>query len=134
MVKTIFKNFFLTSLFVILSLFLISCNDQIIDSDNDLIWQKEHNSEKSNWNSAKKYCANLTLSDKSDWRLPTKEEYEELFIKKNKSPTMFPGDTENYWTSKEIPPSKAWFAGLYSKEVKSTGKSYSYFARCVRKK
>ena len=129
----IFRNIIFTLLTVFLVIFLTSCKEQIEDTDNNLMWQKEHNGKKSNWNTAKKYCENLTLAGKSDWRLPAKEEYEKLFSKENKSSAMFPGDTENYWTSQEIPPSEAWFAGLYSKQVKSTGKSYSYLARCVRK-
>ncbi len=50
-------------------------------------WQRCNDSNKYNWEEAKAYCSNLTLSGHSDWRLPTKTELKSLVVCTNGTPT-----------------------------------------------
>ncbi len=77
----------------------------VIYKVDSLCWQKAIMPSKAeNWDEANNYCNNLTLAEKDDWRLPTKNELVTL-IDKSKigltiDPAYFPDtDAGNYWTS-----------------------------------
>jgi len=46
----------------------------VSDNANKLMWQKNSNQERVNWNEAIEYCNSLNLSEFNDWRLPSQEE------------------------------------------------------------
>jgi hypothetical protein len=51
------------------------------DPATGLMWTKEDNGKKVNWNEANQYCRDLKVKDYSDWRLPTIEELLGIFDK-----------------------------------------------------
>lgn len=58
------------------------------------------------WAPAKQYAANLVEAGYSDWRLPTRAEYQSA-ITGGTLPTLIPSSTLPYWTS-EKQGNKAW--------------------------
>jgi len=58
-----------------------------------------------NWNDGMLYCQLLTIDNKNDWRLPTKEELDYIYHSENDFTTGF-----IYWTSTEYDSDgNAWF-------------------------
>jgi tetratricopeptide (TPR) repeat protein len=51
------------------------------DPGTGLMWTKEDNGSKINWNEANQYCRDMKVKDYSDWRLPTIEELSGIFDK-----------------------------------------------------
>jgi len=90
-----------------------AANDRYVDNNNGtifdkytgLIWQQVSPTEKQTWEQALSYCENLTLGNKSDWRLPNQKELRSLvdYSKANPSinikyfPTTFTDDI--FWSS-----------------------------------
>lgn len=63
---------------------------------------------KLNWEDAKLYCSSLDLYSKTDWRLPTKEELNQIYESGNDF------DKDWYWSSTENCGDYAWGQGFYS--------------------
>ncbi len=51
------------------------------DPGTGLMWTKEDNGSRINWNEANQYCRDMKVKDYSDWRLPTIEELSGIFDK-----------------------------------------------------
>jgi len=51
------------------------------DPGTGLMWTKEDNGSRINWNEANQYCRDMKVKDYSDWRLPTIEELSWIFDK-----------------------------------------------------
>lgn len=51
------------------------------DPGTGLMWTKEDNGSRINWNAANQYCRDMKVQDYSDWRLPTIEELRGIFDK-----------------------------------------------------
>lgn len=79
-----------------------------------------------NWNDAKLYCELLTIDGKMDWRLPTKDELNEIYNSKND----FVGSS--YWSSTEYGGNFAWFQYLSSGFQGFYNKNTSNYVRAVR--
>ena len=58
------------------------------------------------WDDANMYCNLLVIDDKCDWRLPTKEELNEIFKSSNAL------ERDYYWSSTEYHGTNAWGAGM----------------------
>ena len=87
-------------------------------------------------NDAKSVCDNLTAFGKSDWRLPTKEELNGMYLKRE----VVGGFKESYyWSSSAYPGSSynVWCIdfedGTQTCRDKSS-LSYMFYVRCIRKK
>lgn len=80
---------------------------------------------------ATKYCKKLKLGGYNDWRLPTKDELQELY--KNKSQLKNVRD-DWYWTSTTYneDSTQAWVVNFDSGDVYWLYKTSSNFVRCVR--
>ena len=64
-----------------------------------------------NWNDAKKICKEHRGGGYSDWHLPSKDELNKLFLKKNK----IGGFSNNYyWSSTELNNYNAWGQNFYN--------------------
>ena len=64
-----------------------------------------------NWNDAKKMCKEYRCGVYSDWHLPSKDELNKLFLKKNK----IGGFSNNYyWSSTELNNYNAWGQNFYN--------------------
>ncbi len=81
-----------------------------------------------NWEEARMYCFSLNIDGKIGWRLPTKEELNDIYESENDFEEWY------YWSSTESNGSKAWFQNfnfghLSSHGVKNNGNIYG---RAVR--
>ena len=79
-----------------------------------------------NWDDAKFYCFALNIDGKTGWRLPTKEELNEIYESKN----VF---VENYyWSSTEFNAAGAWVQNFGNGYQFNNLKTYSYYVRAIR--
>ncbi len=60
------------------SRFMQTGNGILKDTKSGLMWEQAGSSRETSWASANNYAQSLTLGGYHDWRLPTKEEWEEL--------------------------------------------------------
>jgi hypothetical protein len=85
---------------------------------------------KMTWNSAKKACANLVLNGFSDWRLPSKEELNSLYVYKD---TIGGFVNYYYWSSTEYLDDMVWIKDFDNgKQYYGYFKSSEYDVRAVR--
>jgi hypothetical protein len=81
----------------------------------------------SNWFDAKLYCFSLNIDGKTGWRLPTKQELNEIYQSEN--------DFENswYWSSTEYDGDYAWAQGMSSGSQTYDDKNDGgYYVRAIR--
>jgi hypothetical protein len=76
-----------------------------------------------NWEEARMYCFSLNIDGKIGWRLPTKEELNDIYESENDFEEWY------YWSSTESNGSKAWFQNFNvghqsSHGVKNNGNIY----------
>ena len=80
-----------------------------------------------NWDDAKFYCFSLNIESKTGWRLPTKEELNEIY----KSDNDFVGSY--YWSSTEYNGNCAWVQDFYDGYQSFSLKNYGgYYVRAIR--
>ena len=79
-----------------------------------------------NWYDAMMYCQLLVIDNKNDWRLPTKDELNDIY----KSENDFDGSY--YWSSTEHNGNYAWFQRFSSGFQYNLNKTSSYYVRPVR--
>jgi hypothetical protein len=83
------------------------------------------------WNSAKTACDELILNGYSDWRLPSKEELNALYV--NLKQIGVGGfANSNYWSSTEYGSNGAWRQGFYAGKQDGSYKDNGYDVRAVR--
>jgi hypothetical protein len=82
---------------------------------------------KANWDDARLYCFALNIDGKTGWRLPTKEELNEIYQSEND----FVGN--GYWSSTEGNGSYAWGQG-FGGGNQGTNDKYNgcYYVRAIR--
>jgi hypothetical protein len=124
-------------------------NGSVTISNTGLIWQKCSNGQNITtcsgtattltWLNAISYCEGLTLSSRSDWRLPNINELRSIvsYIKLN-SPTIditfFPSTQSlGYWSSSTYAKStsRAWNMNFYDGVVDYSLKTGKNYVRCV---
>jgi hypothetical protein len=130
-------------------------NGTVTDNNTSLVWQRctvgQNNDATCSgtattftWDLAQPACGDLTLGNKSDWRVPSKKElisivdysvaYPGPTIKKAYFPNTIAGSSSLYWTSTQLASdsTKAWYTSFDYGSVYNTGKSAGYYVRCVR--
>lgn len=79
-------------------------NGTVSDSSTGLMWQKDDDNTKRNWQDSVYYCDGLVLSGYSDWRLPDINDLMSLSPPKSldvADKTYFPtADNKVYWSSR----------------------------------
>lgn len=83
-----------------------------------------------NWSSAKIACEELVLNGYSDWRLPTKEEFNIIYVNMKKFKVGNLGGL--YWSSSECDSINAWVLDFYDIKLKKWNKNFSSGVRAVR--
>jgi Protein of unknown function (DUF1566) len=111
----------------------------------DLMWTVRDNGSDVNWNEAKAYCEACRVGGYSDWRMPTIEELEGLYVKEN---SYKPRDADypahiakpfiltdlGHWSSTLNDSSSAFFFGFYFGERNAHYLSVRYYrVLCVRR-
>ena len=82
---------------------------------------------KATWDEAKLYCMFLDIDGKKGWRLPTKEELNEIYESDNDFQKSY------YWSSTERNGNDAWNQNVYNGGQKFNGKNYNgCYVRAVR--
>ena len=112
--------------------FIDNANGTITDNYTGLIWQQVQSGDMMLWEDALHYANNLSLTGKTDWRLPNIKELQSLNDEKLIRPSFnkqyFTNiSSGNYWSSttlKQPRPDKAWTInvdfGIVSYNVKTT--------------
>ena len=80
-----------------------------------------------NWDDARLYCFSLNIEGKTGWRLPTKEELNEIYESTN--------DLEEYgwyWSSTEFNTSSAWLQDFNYADQDYYNKLGNYYVRAIR--
>jgi len=117
------------------------------DKNTNLMWQILIDKKVYNWQNAKRYCSNLSLSGYDDWRLPTIKELKTILTKESyKNPKSWSGETyikkpllksmnmedQWFWSSTKYNSSGAWVVDFVGGGDDYGGVSYAYYVRCVR--
>ena len=79
-----------------------------------------------NWEDARLYCFSLNIDGKTGWRLPTKEELNEIYESENYFVTS------GYWSSLEFSTSEVWIQAFYTGLQRPCYKTNHFFVRAVR--
>jgi len=109
--------------------------DGTVAAGTSLVWQKG-GTPKLSWDEASKYCEELELGGRSDWRIPTREELLSLVDKTRKDPAIniriFPETEPNvYWTSSRQD-KEFWTVGFSDgDEFIFDSLDYKWHTRCV---
>jgi murein DD-endopeptidase MepM/ murein hydrolase activator NlpD len=84
----------------------VNGDEVVIDHITGLTWQRDDDGIKRTWREAMDYCENLTWAGYSDWRLPTKKEWQSIANYSGFGPCLdtaiFPynhGPDECYWSA-----------------------------------
>ena len=81
----------------------------------------------SNWHNAIAYCDSLNIGGKTGWRLPTKEELNEIYQSENDF------EYDWYWSSTEYNDNDAWLQTFNGGVQSNYGKNYGgYYIRAIR--
>ncbi len=104
----------------------------VFDPEKNLEWQRADQGEMM-WESAKKYCKELTLNGKNDWRLPNITELKSKLRIKDKFPESL---SRTYWTSTPNPykEGRMWVILLFDGLAYGYNKTGTVNVRCVRTK
>ena len=135
---TLISTFFMSSCAPKTTNFVDMGNGIIKVTSSPLIWQQGRSTSFTSWEDAKNYVDNLELGGYSDWRLPTADEFLDLYFsfdygkaKAGKETIVLRG---NYWSDDKdgIGFSGAWLDGDscdISRSYKKCGEGY---VRAVR--
>lgn len=119
-------------------------DETITDMNTRLVWQKESDDTRRNWETANSYCSNLNLGGHVDWRLPSIKEVTSLvhygkeyrlidlnYFPNTADPSM---SMPYYWSSSTSAngPEGAWAVDFSNGEVGSYHTQGTGFTKCVR--
>ena len=109
------------------------------DLDAGNTWQQVDDDIKRNWKSAQSYCDDLSLAEKTDWRLPTSIELASIVVYQSTSPTidkvLFPSTKPSgYWSVTSMAGNswRAWYVDFYYGPVDFSRKKKNHYVRCIR--
>ena len=115
-----------------------TATDTVVDNFTGLEWQRKA-AEPRSQASAQKYCRDLVLNGKDDWKLPTVEELSTLPDRHRRNPAIdvdaFPNTpTESFWTSSAVvgEPNGAWDVDFYYGYVNYSDVNNNNRVRCLR--
>jgi hypothetical protein len=98
--------------------FIDNADGAVSDTATGLMWQKATPSAPLGWEDAARYCEELELAGKTDWRLPNVRELESLLYLHPVEPRVDPAfvvpddGTREYWTSTPTTPGFAYLVSF----------------------
>jgi hypothetical protein len=115
-----------------------SGNGVIVDNSTGLVWQKDDDNILKTWDEAQQYCASLTQSGVTTWRVPTITELSQLSDKSRSNPSInisFFSSTEStyYWSNTVNASDKnsAWRLYFFFGNDGVESKLTKHLVRCV---
>jgi gluconolactonase len=113
-------------------------NGTVTDQNTQLVWQQGEVTPAVTWEAALTYCENLTLANRSDWRLPNIKELQSISDDTRARPsidtTYFPQvQSSRYWSSTTLfgRATSAWFLDFSSGLTSYNDKPGLLSVRCV---
>jgi hypothetical protein len=112
-------------------------DNTVRDNSNGLVWQQAEAGEMA-WEDALRYCENLSLGGKDDWRLPNVKESRSMCDYTLYSPSVdlqyFPGlKTTWHWTSSTTQRGRVvWYINYVSSSATYSERTEKLEVRCVR--
>ena len=79
-----------------------------------------------NWDDTRLYCFSLSIDGKTGWRLPTKEELNEIYESENDFVKR------GYWSSTEVDTFYAWGQNFNNGRQHSGLKNNGFYVRAIR--
>ena len=136
-------------LFIVLTIALIvvsgsvwmylSTLDVFRDSQTGLVWQdnEDAKNKRLEWKESKKYCQNLSLALKEDWRVPTVNELQSIVDLKKTDPAIRDGfkniEAWKYWASEDVKGSNlGYLVYFHFGDTGKYPKTAKLGIRCVR--
>ena len=114
-------------------------NATVTDQNTGLMWQQAEVGSTMTWEAALGYCEDLTLGDRTDWRLPNSKELrsinDDTHVRPSLNPIAFPGaQAARYWSSTTLfgRTDFAWFVDFTSGLASYNDKIGQLAVRCVR--
>jgi len=115
-------------------------NGTVTDSATGLTWQQgdaQNDGSGRTWEQAIVYCEELSLADRTDWRLPSVRELVSIVADSRHSPAIDPAfscRSSHYWSSSNLTvnPDQAWYVHFNLGGVSWYAKSNPFSVRCVR--
>jgi|GEM_PF-3055147 len=118
--------------------YIINGNGTVTDKTNDLQWQQNDGGSMA-WDTAIFYCENLSIANKTDWRLPNARELKSIIDDSIAYPAMqsaiFTTISQYYWSSTNDMSAtwNAWKIDTGRGDLSTSAKSTNYInVRCVR--
>ena len=102
--------------------------------DKNLEWQDNREAKEEIWKMARSYCSQLRVDGKSDWRLPTPKELQELGKSHDLKKQFVYLEEGVYWSSQIDKDDEFSAITVYSGNgfISSSDKCEKYFVLCVR--
>ncbi len=124
---------------IVMGFSLVFAVDMLEDNATGLVWQDNSDtaSREMNYENAKKYCNDLNLSDRANWKLPTIKELESIVDTEKNNPAIkadFKNVVSNsYWSSSTYVEgsANAWTVYFGSGGTHYDNKYNKYYVRCV---
>ena len=79
-----------------------------------------------NWDDARLYCFSLDIEGKTGWRLPTKEELNEIYESENDFEKAY------YWSSTALTGNSTWNQNFHLGFQSNSVKNGYYYVRAIR--
>ena len=113
-------------------------NGTVTHQNANLVWQQGEATSAMTWEAALTYCENLTLANRSDWRLPNIKELQSISDDTRARPsidkTYFPqAQSSRYWSSTTLfgRATSAWFLDFSGGLTSYNNKTGTLLVRCV---
>lgn len=110
-----------------------SLKDVFLDIQTNLMWQDDESAKtlRKSWQEATDYSKDLSLAGHRDWRLPSKEELEDLYKKKEELKNVI---LSYYWssTTDTSKSGSAWSVNFNYGLIGYDRKAHEFCVRCVR--
>ncbi len=109
----------------------------ITDTRTGLVWSKEINNTKVNWEEAKQYCENLTTWWKTNWRLPDITELRSIVNDSCYNPNSYEEfnfvGSSHYWSSVATADNSddVWYLNFGDGNTYRLDKIFSSYVLCV---